>query len=152
MKKLLTILLAAAMLVVAPATIFADETNVQELGEDDASGTIELEATISSSYTLKLPLKVDVSETSSTCDIYAKGDVDGSKTIVISEDNAGENVLEDGADLKTDKTLTITFGSGISGADITSEYGDAKETITIVHDALEAGSWTCSLPILISLS
>jgi len=152
MKKLLTILLAAAMLVVAPATIFADEDNIQELGTDDASGTIELEATISSSYTLKLPLKVDVSSNSSTCDIYAKGDVDGSKTIVISEDNAGENVLEDGADLKADKALTVTFGTGIAGSDITSDYGSAKETITIVHDTLQAGSWTCSLPILIKLS
>ena len=154
MKKFLTVLLSAAMLIAAPATIFADE-NIQELGstdESDVDGSIDLEAIIVSSYTLKLPTKVDVKNNSTTFDIYAKGDVDGAKKIVISEDNAGNNELTDASGVKTAQKLTVSFGQGILGSDIKADYDTAKETVTVTHDTLLAGSWSCELPIVIQLA
>lgn len=156
MKKILTVLLAAAMVIVSPTCVFA-----AELGENEqvfeASGetlngekNIELEATIVSSYVIKLPIKVDVSGESTNVDIFAKGDVDGDKTIQISKKN-DTNSLANTAKQKT-AALTITFGSGISGKNVADDYcDDAKETMTIVHDALTAGSWSLQLPILIKL-
>ena len=156
MKKILTVLLTIAMFVAAPGgALFADEQTIDNSQTSDgtASGSIELEAIIASSYTLKLPLHVDVTENETTINIYAKGNVDGGKKIVIAEDNAGTNVLEDAADKFTDKTLTVTAGSAILGSDINNlDFNIEKgTTMTFEHDALEAGKWTCTLPIVISL-
>lgn len=150
MKKILTVLLSAAMVVAAPASIFADE--FQQIENNVNEGTILLEASKASSYTVKLPTKVNVSNDSTTFNIYAKGDVDGSKMVVV-EAQAGDHYIKDDAKLKADKKLTITAGDGIKGEFIGEDYDLEKgTTMTLVHDPIEAGSWNGELPILIKLS
>lgn len=153
MRKILTVLLTAAMLIVAPSAIFADEDPNQELNQSVGNGTIELFATVASNYTVKLPKKVDVSANSTIIKIFAKGDVDGSKKIMVKEkvEQDGHS-LTDKASLKQAKALTVTAGTGIEGKDIGSDYNDQKyTTLTVVHTDLEAGDWLCNLPIVISL-
>lgn len=155
MKKILTVLLAAAMCIVTPAAIFADTATDNEFTPaDDAvqvEGSVDLEAEIVSTYTVKLPKVVDVKSETTTVDIFAKGDVDGSKKIVISEKNAGSNTLVDQSGRKQAEALTISFGTGIEGKNILADYGTAKEVMTVTHNKLVAGAWKCNLPILIKL-
>ncbi|MDO5332261.1 MAG: hypothetical protein Q4E99_06230 [Bacillota bacterium] len=153
MKKILTALLAAAMLVVAPATLFAEQEDPNQELETPSSGSIELFATVASSYTLKLPKKVDVSELSTEIKIYAKGDVDAGKKIMVKEkDETGGHSLVDKASKKQAKALTVTAGGGINGGDVGASYNDEKyTTLTVVHGNLDAAEWTCNLPIVISL-
>ena len=90
MKKILYVLVVTALIITMPAQIFAEEDNEKEITSTDGTSSessIQLEATIVSAYTLKFPKKVDVQQTSTTVDIFAKGDVDGSKKIVIEEKN-----------------------------------------------------------------
>lgn len=154
MKKILYVLVVTALIITIPAQIFAEEDNEKEITSTDGTSSessIQLEATIVSAYTLKFPKKVDVQQTSTTVDIFAKGDVDGSKKIVIEEKNQGSNVLKDSAELKEDTSLSISFAGGIDGDDIGSDYDTAKDTMTIEHDQLKAGLWSCELPIVIKL-
>ena len=159
MKKVLTVLLTAAMCAIAPAAIFAetpepDPTINEFTPETDTTqvdGSVDLEAEIVSTYTVKLPKVIDVNSESTTVDIFAKGDVDGSKKIVISEKNAGSNSLADLSGKNQAKALTIGFGTGIEGKNILADYSTAKEVMTIAHSKLVAGSWKCNLPILIKL-
>lgn len=156
MKKILTVLLAIAMITTTSTGIFAEE-NEQEIATGatlaDLSGKINLEAIKASSYTVKLPKKVDVSNNSTTFDILAKGDVDASKKIVIVEGNQGQNKLTDQAAVgaKTAVSLTVSFNGGILGKDIQAAYGTAKDTVTITHSDLAAATWKCELPITIKL-
>lgn len=153
MKKILVTFLATALLFAAPVSVFAEtpanEQTLQTSTAADLEGSIKLEATVVSSYTLKFPLKVDVAQESVTVDIFAKGDVDGAKKIIISKKNDSNSLVN------SDKSLTmdvgVAFGSGILGTDITSEYSNAKETMTITHETLSAGYWAYDLPILIQL-
>lgn len=155
MKKILTVLLAAAMCIVAPSAIFADTETEYEFtpatDSTETSGNVELKADIVSTYTVKLPKVINVAEDNKTVDILAKGDVDGSKKIVISESNAGNNTLNDLSNKNTAVALSISFGTGIEGKNIEATYGNAKDTMTISHGALKAGAWKCTLPILIKL-
>lgn len=152
MKKVLTMLLVAAMVIVAPASVFAEENELSPAtSQTEVTGSVDLVANIVSTYTIKLPKQIDVSGLSTSVDIFAKGDVDGSKKIVISETNAGQNKIADLANKNTAEALTVGFGSGIEGKDIDASYGTAKDTMTITHAALKAGSWKCVLPILIKL-
>lgn len=155
MKKILTVLLTTLMVMAIPANVFAQEgDNVQEISS--TSATLELYAKKASSYTIKLPSKVDVSSTSTTVSISACGNVSGSEQIVI-EENKGEsgttvNYLQDVTDLKDDKALTVSVDTAISGTDITADYNQkAVATMTITHDELDAGDYTCNLPITIKL-
>lgn len=148
MKKILTVLLATAMIAALPANVFADEL---ELTNASTTGTITLSATKASSYTVKLPKVVDVSSLSTGIDIFAKGDVDGSKKLAIEETDAGENYLKDEAGIKQDKLLSVT-AAYVNGEDITSDYGQSKNaTLVVAHEELDAGAWKCELPILIRL-
>ena len=150
MKKILTTLLTAAMIVATPAAIFADE-DPQEL-ENPSTGTIKLIASKTSSYTVKLPKVVDVSDNEKVINIYAKGDVDASKKIMVVESSDETHYLKDDAGKKTKKKLTVTAGNGILGSDVGEDYNNDKyTTLTITHDDIAAGSWTCNLPIVIRL-
>ena len=152
MKKILTVLLAAAMMVITPVGVFADE-NVNEITPTagaDGEGTVKLKADIVSNYTVKLPKVVDVTNKSTTVDIYAKGDVDGGMKIVFSE-NTGTHQLADASSKNTAKDITVSFGNGINGSSIQASYSTAKDTMTIGHGDLPAGSWSCDLPIVIKL-
>lgn len=153
MKKILTALLTLAMMIATPASIFADTPTKTENDQEitTTQGTVKLVASKVSSYTLMLPLEVDVSTSGTTANIYAKGDVDGNKKIVISENGTGHKLV-DAANLKADVGVTVAFGSGIDGKDITANYSDSvKETMTITHNGILAGSWSCDLPIVISV-
>lgn len=153
MKKILTVLLAAAMIMAVPTSIFADETN-NELNSNaqltDINGSINLVASKISSYTVKFPKSLDVTDASKTCDFYVKGDVDGSKKVVIDK-GTGTHQLTDKAGTKAAVALSISFGSGVEGKDILSEYGTAKETMTITHGALAAATYGYELPVVIKL-
>ena len=152
MKKILTALLATALLVATPSAIFADENPNQELNTP-SSGSIELFATVASSYTLKLPKKVDVSAASTEIKIYAKGDVDGGKKIMVREKvETGGHSLADKASKQQAVALTVTAGTGINGKDVGADYNDEKyTTLTVAHGTLGAADWSCNLPIVISL-
>lgn len=156
MKKILKVLLSLAVLITTPCTIFADSVVMEELDKDATSGSIDLVAEHASEYYIKLPKELNISEASTTFNIYAKGDVDGSKMIVFEENkiNGEDNYLSDDAGLKTAKKLTVTAGNGIKAADLkVAEYDETKgTTMTIVHDALEAGTWSGVLPITIRLA
>lgn len=152
MKKILTVLLTAAMLFTGVTCVFAEEQEfTPATAQTQVNGSVDLVAEVVSTYTIKLPKEIDVTNEEVSVDILAKGDVDGAKKIVISESNAGQNKLADLANKNEAETLTITFGSGIEGKDIAAAYGTAKDTMTISHAALKAGSWKCVLPILIKL-
>ena len=154
MKKILTVLLTTAMMIGAPSAIFADEQTIASNAQtEDATGTVLLEASKVSSYTVKLPKTVNVSQDTTSFNIYAKGDVDGSKMVVIAEAD-GDHYIKDNAKLKADKKLTVTAGAGIKGADIKNDaYDETKgTTMTIVHNAIEAGTWAGELPIVIKLA
>ena len=148
MKKVLTTLLATAMLLSVPVAIFADE-------ENPTSGQVDLIATVGSSYYLLIPTNVDVTAASSTFDIKVKGDVDSGKKVIIVEDKGTEgntiNYLVDNADDDNKYALTSSVSGVINGADVPSEYGDALITFTLTHDTLAAGVYSCTFPIKISL-
>ena len=152
MKKFLTVLLTAAMIASFPANIFAEEAQNQELKEDVTTGNIALVASKASTYYVKLPTKVDVSSGSATINIYAKGDVDAAKMIVVKA-ATGDHYLKDDAKDKSDVKLTVTDAQGIKGADINSaNYNTEKgSSMTVTHNGILAGSWSGTLPIVISL-
>lgn len=152
MKKILTVLLTAAMFFTGVTCVFAEEQEfTPATAQTQVNGSVDLVAEVASTYTIKLPKEIDVTNEEVSVDILAKGDVDGAKKIVISESNAGQNKLADLANKNEAEALTITFGSGIEGKDIDAAYGTAKDTMTISHATLKAGSWKCVLPILIKL-
>lgn len=148
MKKTLTTFLAAAVLLSAPMAVCADEKN-------PTTGQVDLVANVGSSYYLQIPTNVDVTNTSSTFDIKVKGDVDSAKKVVIVEDKGSDgqtvNYLVDGADENNKYALASSVSGTINGSAVLAEYGDAKITFTLTHDALAAGAYTCAFPIKISL-
>ena len=153
MKKILTILMLAALVLASPANIFADEATEQELSQESTGWTVKLTASKASTYTVKLPKSVDVSANSATFTAYIKGDVDGAKKIVIAEDKSnGTNVLENNAVTGRNVDLTISVDKSINGNEITSEYASTGITITVSHADIAAGTYTCDLPLTISLA
>ena len=150
MKKVLTVLLATSMLAVAPMAMFAEEDN-----KNPTAGQVDLTATVGSAYYLQIPTSVDVSDVSKTFDILVKGDVDSAKKITIVEDKGAQgtdvNYLVDGADNNNKVAITTSVSGSVNGANIQSEYGEAKITFTVTHDALTAGTYACQMPIKISL-
>ena len=153
MTKILTILMLAALVLASPANIFADEATEQELSQESTGGTVKLTASKASTYTVKLPKSVDVSANSATFTAYIKGDVDGAKKLVIAEDtNNGTNVLKNNAVTGRNVDLKITVDKSINGSDISSEYASTGITITVSHADIAAGTYTCDLPLTISLA
>lgn len=145
MKKILIIFIVA-IVCVSSTRIFAEE---QEISNDNA--TIELIAEKTSTYTIKLPMYVDVSSQQTKIDIYVKGDVDDSKKIEVSENNNETHYLINISNKDIKYELLVT-GSSIEGKDILAQYDDNSAiTLTINHDEIAAGSYSCSLPILIKL-
>ena len=108
MKKFLTVLLTAAIAIVAPVGIFAEE-NSQEISGTTASGTIQLYANKASVYYVQLPTKVDVSENSKTIDVYAKGDVDGAMKVVVEAATGTHSISDQSGRITTAKTIIVTI-------------------------------------------
>ena len=158
MKKILTVLLTAAMFICGPANgLFAEEQVLNNANDsaEEITGEIELEAIIASTYYVQLPKKVNVANKETTINIYARGDVDGDKELVILEDKTTDvtHSLVDEGGKNSDVLLTITSGAAIKGKDIkTNEYDLTKgTTMLITHGDINAGKWTCDLPIIIKL-
>ena len=151
MKKYLTVLFVAMMMVILPANIFAEE-GMNEVTDDSA--TVELEAIKASSYKVKLPKKVDVSETSKTFNVFTAGDIAASEELVISYDSTSTIYLQDvvsGSD-KANVALGINAADGtFHSDDLNVDYGDAKAVFTITHGALQAGKYAAVLPVTITL-
>ena len=107
MKKILTVLLTAAMFFTGVTCVFAEEQEfTPATAQTQVNGSVDLVAEVVSTYTIKLPKEIDVTNEEVSVDILAKGDVDGAKKIVISESNAGQNKLADLANKNEAETLT----------------------------------------------
>ena len=154
MKKLLTVLLSMAMIIAGPAaSVFADSPVLEEQEKTDlGSADIALTATKASTYTVKLPKKLDVSSDETTFAIEALGDVDGDYELAFEESNAGSNVLTDLSGRIDALTLTVTVGDPIAGKDIGATYNSEKaSSMKIEHAGIKAGTWQGTLPIIIKL-
>lgn len=156
MKKILTFLMVGTLMICCPiANVFAEEVpNETEINNivDSSEGSVLLTATKASSYSVQLPIKVDVSSGTGTITIKAKGDVDSAFEISVTEKADATNKLVDKADENNTVDITVTPGSAISGALVTSSYTDtAKTEIGIAHNGLTAGSYSYNFPIVISL-
>ena len=152
MKKILTTLMAAALIIGCPvASIFAEETEIEDI-VTSKKGTVNLTATKASSYSIQLPVSVDVSSGIATITLKAKGDVDSAYKIVVTEEDGATNKLVDKADSNNTVDIDVTMGDAIDGADVTDAYLDTVKTeITVEHDGLTAGSYSYDLPLVIAL-
>ena len=151
MKKILTVLFVTMMMVVLPANIFADEDMNEVTGN---SATVELEALKASTYKVKLPRKVDVSDASKSFNVLTAGDIAASEELVIAYDNTSTIYLSDivSGSEKADVALGISVSGGtFHSDDLAVNYGDAKAVFTITHGALQAGKYTAVLPVTITL-
>ena len=153
MKKLLTCIMAGALLFALPiANVFADETELENI-VDSTEGTVKLTATKASAYSVQLPVSVDVSTSGAKITIKAKGDVDSAYQIVVTEKADATNKLVDAADENNTVDIGVTMGDPILGSAVTNQYADtAKTEITITHSGITAGSYSYDLPLVISLA
>lgn len=157
MKKVLTVLCSMALLLAFPANILADESNDNDV-TSDGTENVTLYAEATSSYTVRLPLRVNVADASSTITIQAKGDIASDEEILITYDDSS-CVLQDqsGADTtQDDVTLTFEFDEDKDAFlfnEITGEFAaNSTVVINVTHDAIPAGSWEATLPITIALT
>ena len=159
MKLLKSILfLVLAILIFLPLSIDADDQDITD------SGVVKLYANIGSTYTVKLPKSVDITEPGTTFDYYLKGDLDGKSRIVVScpqtttirEYNDGGVTLGESGHPDVTASMTNSNTDGFGYDVINSDYDEsltskAKGTITIDHNGLPAGCWRGILNIKISL-
>ena len=152
MKKILKVFMIAALVISCPiANVFADETEITDIVNSD-EGTVLLTATKASSYSIQLPVSVDVSTSGAKVTLKAKGDVDSAYKIVVTEKADAANKLVDAADPTNTVDIGVTMGDAINGSTVTSAYSDtAKTEITITHGGLTAGTYSYELPLVISL-
>lgn len=153
MKKILTCIMAGALLFALPiANVFADETELKDI-VDSKEGTVLLTAHKASAYSIQLPVSVDVSTSGAKIALKAKGDVDSAYKIVVTEKAGATNKLVDTADDNNTVDITVDMGDPILGSVVTDQYGDtAKTEITITHNGITAGTYSYDLPIVISLA
>ena len=152
------LLLLLAVLAFFPLSIAAEDQDITE------SGSVKLYAMIESSYTVKLPKSVDITESGTTFDYYLKGDLDGSSKVVVScpttsvvkeYNDSGVTLGESGhpdVTVRLSNSNTTGFGYDVIGKEYDeSASSKAKGTITIEHDGLSAGNWQGDLGITITL-
>ncbi|MBQ3295034.1 MAG: hypothetical protein IJI83_07105 [Oscillospiraceae bacterium] len=151
MKKILSVLLVAMMLAIMPATVFADGDTNEVTGD---SATVELEASMTSSYRVRLPKKVDVSDATKTFDVYVCGDIAASEELVIAYTNNETLYLHDTVtgSSKADVPLNISVsGNTFAHNVLPATYDTAKATFTVTHNALQAGRYSAIMPVTITL-
>ena len=153
MKKILTCIMAGALLFALPVgNVFAEEKEITDI-VNSKEGTVKLTATKASSYSVQLPVSVDVSTSGAKIAVKAKGDVDSAYQIVVTEKENATNKLVDAADVNNTVDITVDMGDPILGSVVTNQYGDtAKTEITITHNGITAGTYSYDLPIVISLA
>ena len=134
-----------------PATLFADQNDNEVTGNE---ASVELYAVVASQYTVKLPARVDVSATSTTFNVYAKGSIAADKQLDIAC-GSGQHTLTDattGSDRSFALTLSVSGGS-FAAATLPAAYSDSiKSVFTVTHAALTAGNDSYNLPLTISLN
>ena len=154
MKKIFKVFMIAALVISCPiANVFADETEteIENIVNSD-EGSVLLTAKKASSYSIQLPVSVDVSTSGAKVILKAKGDVDSAYKIVVAEKENATNKLVDAADPTNTVDITVTMGDAINGSAVGAAYADtAKTEITIAHDGLTAGTYSYELPLVISL-
>jgi len=146
MKKIATLLFVSLLLVVLPANIFAED---QEVNTDT---TVTLTAAKVSTYTVKLPRSFDVSNNSSSFDVFVKGDISSDKelTITCTQNHSMADVVT-GSNRTV--ALTVAVSNGTFGySELPAAYSNVKASITISHDTIPAGSYSYNLPVAISLA
>lgn len=157
MKKVLTVLCSMAVLLAFPANIFAEESNNNDVTSDGTENVV-LYAEATSSYTVRLPKKVNVSATESEITIQAKGDIASDEEILITYDDSSCALADQSgaATTQDDVALTFAFDEGIDAFLFDGIKGDFAANSTVVinvtHDALPAGNWEATLPITIALT
>ena len=151
MKKIITLLFVSLLSLCIPANIFADENDNEVTGEQ---ASVILYANIASAYTVKLPLRVDVREETTSFDVFAKGSIAADKKLdVVSTE--GAHVLRDNTiGSSREYPLTVSAINTSFAADLLADVykDDLKATFTVNHAALAAGDYSYTLPIVISLN
>ena len=153
MRKFLKALLAlTTVLTLVPTAVFADENIVEKPSDsNNTQGSIELYATKASSYSVKLPKSVDVSNDEVTFKVFAFGDIDAATELKVDK-GTGTHALKDEANGKTDIDLTISVDKTFKYDDLGSDFAQDKFiTFTITHNPILAGTYKYDLPIVISL-
>lgn len=154
MKKILTVLCSVGLLMAMPVNVFADEYEVKA----DGTKNVDLVANATSSYTVKIPKQVDVSDGDEDLTILAKGDIASDEKIAISYDDSN-CALKDTSEATTkqeDVALTISFVDDVCDFlfdDIKGDFANnSKVVINIKHGGIPAGSFAAVLPITIALT
>lgn len=150
MKKILTLLFLTLLAFCLPVVIYAEEGNTEVTGNE---GTVELYANIPSRYFVKLPARIDVSNTETAFDVFVRGDVAADQKLDISCAQSG-HMLADTAGSGRTYALEVAVSNGtFVASQLSDEYQDQlKATFTVAHAALSAGKYSYHLPVLISLS
>ncbi|MBQ9424520.1 MAG: hypothetical protein IJU42_01080 [Erysipelotrichaceae bacterium] len=150
MKKILTLLFVSMLMIAMPSTVFADQNDNEVTGE---SATVELYAAVASQYTVKLPLRVDVSATSTTFNVFAKGSIAADKQLSVSVGSGTHTLADTINGSNRSYALTLNVSGGTFAADtLEANYSDSiKSVFTVTHAALAAGNYSYNLPIVIAL-
>lgn len=159
MKKLMTAVLAACMVIAIPSTIFADEVqDVPQVVDQDSQEetSVKLYAEVGSTYAVRLPEKVDVETSPKGFDVEAKGDISSTEKLSVSFPETATLVdTNTGASKKDDIDLTISNNShDFAYDDLKDDYDEnVKFTVSVSHDdAVTAGTWEVDLPVTITLA
>ena len=138
-------------MIAVPSNIFADQNDNEVTGEE---ASVELYANIASQYTVKLPLRVDVTNTSTTFNVFAKGSIAADKQLDIAYGSGTHTLHDTTTGSSRDFALTVNVSGGTFAANVLQvDYSDSiKSVFTITHAVLPAGSYTYNLPVTIALN
>ena len=154
MKKIFTIALAFSLMLLMPGAIFAEENNEQEI-TSAGSENVELYAEVDSTYTVRLPQKVDVTNKTKTFDVDAYGNISSQKKVSVVFNTSAQLLDKNTSNNKREAiSLTISNNSHDFTFDqLEDDYcDDVKFTVTVTHsEDIPAGSWSVNLPVVISL-
>jgi len=157
MKKIITILLSITMLMALPMSIYAEDNNQTIDKDHQGDVSVELYASGTSTYSVYLPTKLDVSGASTTLTIKAKGDITPDEKLNIAVTKTGIALKDQAtnANKRNDIDLTITGDDGTFTYDQIDDAdydNNSSVTMTITNEGtIPSGNWKTTLPITISL-
>lgn len=152
MKKKIFITLCTIFMAILPQTISADEIEQADLKNQD----VRLFANIASTYTVKLPSEVDVTNLNTSFKIAFKGNISSNEQISVSMPEH-VNLVDDkkfttGHDL-IDIAVSVDKNDFIySDLEEKLYIEDAEATVSLAHATIPAGNWSVTLPITIGLT
>lgn len=134
-----------------PLTAFAEDVEATTNGTQN----VELYANVVSSYTVKLPRKVDVKNNETSFEIEIKGDIAGDEKLTVTVPESA-SLLETAVNSHNSIALTVANEKNVfTYSDLKSDYvsgGDGSSTVSITHSTIPAGNWSVNLPIVIALA